>query len=110
MLYPPFVPNMGLDSSGATSLKKDLAIANPSMGDKLKKGIAGKSKLYFLQEETTLLYRDMMIYKGVSPAQLKPVRVIDNVVRHNFFYTLLDKRFDLPEKDEQFTPTHIVSE
>lgn len=91
-------------------LDECLAIANPSMGDKLKKGIAGKSKLYFLQEETTLLYRDMMIFKGISSAQLKPVRIIDNVVRHNFFYTLIDGRFDQPEENWLFSPTYMVSE
>ena len=91
-------------------LDECLSVANPSMGDKLTKGIVGKSKLYFLSEETTMLYRDMMIYKGASSAQLKPVRVIDNVMRHNFFYTLIDKRFDSPEEETVFAPTHIVSQ
>lgn len=72
-------------------LDKNLAIANPSMGDKLKRGIVGRSELYFLQQETCLLYRDMMIMKGVSSAQLKPVRIIDNPLKKNFFYTLIDK-------------------
>ena len=91
-------------------LDECLSVANPSMGDKLAKGIAGKSKLYFLQEETTLLYRDMMIFKGISSAQLKPVRIIDNVVKHNFFYTLIDSRFDMPTEKEEFVPRHIISE
>lgn len=75
-------------------LDECLSEANPSMGDKLARGIAGKSKLYFLQEETTLLYRDLMVMKGASPAQLKPVRVIDSVEKHKFFYILIDSRFD----------------
>ena len=78
-------------------LDECLSKANPSMGDKLSKGIVGKSRLYFLQEETTLLYRDMMIMKGVSAVQLKPVRVIDNLLKMNFFYALIDKRFAKPE-------------
>ena len=91
-------------------LDECLAVANPSMGDKLAKGIAGKSMLYFLEEETTLLYRDMMIYKGISSAQLKPVRVIDNIVRHNFFYALIDNRFDFPKEKTEFVPRNIISE
>ena len=91
-------------------LDECLAAANPSMGDKLAKGIVGKSKLYFLSEETTMLYRDMMIFKGASSAQLKPVRIIDNVVRHNFFYALIDERFDTPEEKMLFDPTYIVSD
>ena len=91
-------------------LDECLAVANPSMGDKLEKGIAGKSKLYFLEEETSLLYRDMMIYKGISSAQLKPVRVIDNIVRHNFFYALIDSRFDYPKEKTEFVPRNIITE
>lgn len=90
-------------------LDECLSVANPSMGDKLARGIAGKSKLYFLQEETMLLYRDMMILKGVSSAQLKPVRVIDNVVKHSFFYALIDDRFDVPEEGTIFAPRMLVS-
>ena len=90
-------------------LDECLSQANPSMGDKLARGIAGKSKLYFLQEETTLLYRDMMTMKGASSAQLKPVRVIDNVVKHNFFYTLIDDRFDKPDSIGIFAPRYITS-
>ena len=91
-------------------LDECLTEANPSMGDKLARGIAGKSKLYFLAEETTLLYRDMMILKGVSSAQLKPVRVIDNVVKHNFFYALIDDRFDKPDENGVFAPHYIARE
>ena len=91
-------------------LDECLAVANPSMGDKLEKGIAGKSKLYFLEEETSLLYRDMMIYKGISSAQLKPVRVIDNIVRHNFFYALIDSRFDYPKEKTEFVPRNIITD
>lgn len=90
-------------------LDECLSEANPSMGDKLARGIAGKSKLYFLEEETTLLYRDMMTMKGISSAQLKPVRVIDNVVKHNFFYALIDNRFDMPDENGTFAPHYITS-
>lgn len=90
-------------------LDECLSQANPSMGDKLARGIAGKSKLYFLEEETTLLYRDLMTMKGVSSAQLKPVRIIDNLVKHNFFYALIDDRFDMPEKQGLFAPQYLTT-
>ena len=52
-----------------------------------------------------------MKYKVLlSSAQLKPVRIIDNVVKHNFFYTLIDSRFDMPTEKEEFVPRHIISE
>ena len=63
------------------------------------KGLVGKCKLYFLQEDTTLHYRDHMINKGASSSQLKSVMVIDNSAKHNFFYGHIDRRFDTPESD-----------
>lgn len=47
-------------------LEKNLAKANPSMGDKVKKGICGAAKLNFLEPETYMLYRDLMLTKGVA--------------------------------------------
>ncbi len=97
LIEPVHLPDNFDYESVRDELDKALSIANPSMGDKLEKGIVGKSQLYFLQEETTLLYRDMMIMKGVSSAQLKPVRVIDNLLKKNFFYVLIDERFKRPD-------------
>lgn len=75
------------------AIDRNLAIANPSMGDKINRGIVGKSKLFMLQEETNLLYRDIMILKGTASAQLKPPRILDNPWRKGFFYRLIDDRF-----------------
>ena len=47
-------------------------------------------ELKFLQPETYLLYRDLMISKGTSSAQLKPPRVIVNDFHKRFFLALLD--------------------
>ncbi len=45
-------------------------------------------EVYFLQPETSLLYRDMMVYRGSSLNQLKPVRVIMNERQRKFFFAL----------------------
>ena len=42
--------------------------------------------LLFLQPETYLLYRDLMIHKGVAAAQLKPVHVIRSEFQRRFFF------------------------
>ncbi|WP_225369494.1 GH3 auxin-responsive promoter family protein [Methanobrevibacter arboriphilus] len=57
---------------------------------RLKKRILGKIELDYLQEETHLLYRDLMIMKGISSAQLKPPRVIVNEVQRKFFFALTE--------------------
>ena len=76
-------------------LEKNLAIANPSMGDKVKKGICGPTKLNFLEPETYMLYRDLMLAKGVASGQLKPVRVITNETQRKFFFGLTEYGVEL---------------
>ncbi|KZX16850.1 GH3 auxin-responsive promoter [Methanobrevibacter cuticularis] len=71
-------------------IQDDLSKTNPSFGDKIKKGILGEIELGYLFEETYLLYRDMMIMKGTSSAQLKPPRVIVNESQRKFFFALID--------------------
>ena len=59
-------------------LERELAKANPSMGDKVKTGKAGPTRLNILEPETYMLYRDLMLSKGVASGQLKPVHIITN--------------------------------
>jgi hypothetical protein len=68
-----------------------LGTANPSIGSKVKSGVLSPSEISFVQEETYALYRDLMIMRGISANQLKPVRVIDTLVKENFFFALVDK-------------------
>lgn len=69
------------------ALEKNLAKANPSMGDKVSKGICAPTKLNILEPETYSLYRDLMVMKGTASAQLKPVRVIRNELQRKFFFS-----------------------
>ena len=65
--------------------------ANPSYGDKVRTGVLGPMELIFLQAETYQAYRDLMIRKGTSANQLKPVRVIDTPIKKKFFFTLKER-------------------
>lgn len=76
-------------------LEQKLAQANPSMGDKVKKGICGYTKLNILEPETYMLYRDLMLAKGVASGQLKPVRVIMNEIQRKFFFGLTEYGVEL---------------
>lgn len=67
-------------------LEKNLAKANPSMGDKVAKGICAPTKLNILEPETYSLYRDLMVMKGAIATQIKPVRVIHNEMQRKFFF------------------------
>lgn len=66
------------------------AAANPSMGDKVRKGICGATKRNILEPQTYMLYRDLMLMEGVASGQLKSVRVITNEVQRKFFFGLTE--------------------
>ena len=71
-------------------LEEKLAEANPSMGDKVRNGVCGDTRLNVLEEEAYALYRDMMVKKGVASSQLKPVRVISNEIQRKYFFRLTE--------------------
>ena len=65
--------------------------ANPSYGDKIRRGILAPLELRFVELETYQLYRDLMILRGTSPNQLKPVRVLDTPMKYQFFNELCEE-------------------
>ena len=71
-------------------LEKNLEAVNPSYADKVRNGLIKPVKLVFAQPETYVLYKEMMLMKGNSIAQLKPVTVIGNELQKNFFFALIE--------------------
>lgn len=74
----------------AKMFEEHLGQANPSFGAKVKNGVLSHTELKFVQQETYELYRDVMMMRGVSGNQLKPVRVIDTPVKEKFFFGLVE--------------------
>ncbi len=72
---------------------KRLCEANPVYYDCYADKWLDMPDVYFLQPETSLLYKDMMVAKGASLNQLKPVRVIMNEVQRKFFFGLRDLEY-----------------
>ena len=70
--------------------EKLLGQANPSFGQKIMSSTLGKTKLCITQQEAYMLYRDIMIRKGVSQNQLKPVRAIDTPMKEKFFFKFIE--------------------
>jgi len=70
------------------SVFKHLCEANPVYLDCYEDHWLDKPEVWFLQAQTSLLYRDMMVFKGASLNQLKPVRVIMNERQKKFFLGL----------------------
>lgn len=73
-----------------STAEKYLGEANPSMADKFKTGVCGPLELKILQPETFLLYKDLMVMKGASAAQLKPVHVLNTPYQQKFFSKLTE--------------------
>ena len=71
-------------------LEKNLAEVNPSYGNKVKTDLIKPAKVLFAQPETYVLYKELMLMKGNSIAQLKPVTVIGNEEQKKFFFTLTE--------------------
>lgn len=71
-------------------LERNLEKVNPSYADKVKSGLIKPVKLVFAQPETYVLYKEMMLMKGNSIAQLKPVTVIGNELQRKFFFGLVE--------------------
>ena len=65
--------------------------AEYGFGQAESSGRIAPSVSYWLQPESTFLYRDIQIMKGASPTQLKPVRVISKEEQKKFFYSLRDR-------------------
>ena len=71
-------------------LNENLCAVEPSLADKIEKGIIDKIKLQFLQPETYLFYKELRIARGTSSAQVKPPRILRDEPDMRFFMVLLD--------------------
>ena len=81
----------GLDKERfAEVLQKYMAKASYIYGYEVGIGSIAPLKLLFLQPETSFLYRDMMVMRGASASQLKPVRIIMNERQRRFFFRLVE--------------------
>lgn len=72
-------------------LEEGIAEKNESYARHLENGTLSPLKLEILEMQTYRLYRDLLIYKGASANQIKPVHVIDNPVKEKFFFGLAEE-------------------
>ena len=75
-------------------LERQLAKANPSMGDKMAAGICGHVRVQFLEPETYRLYQELMLYRGGNAGQIKPVHIIVNERQRKFFYSMSEYMYE----------------
>ena len=78
---------------------RNLCKANPVYWDCYEDHWLDKPEVCFVYPQTSLLYRDMMVKRGASLNQLKPVRVILNTRQRNFYFALIQAVEDVGAKD-----------
>ena len=85
--YVLFLENEdGLDLSSYGEYANDeLAKENPRYADMLVFRLLGQMEIKNLKKGSNEEWKQMMIDKGVSPAQVKPVTVLDNEEKEEFF-------------------------
>lgn len=76
----------------AKTLNRHLREANHEYAGYEDAGRLGAAEAYWLQPQTTFLYRDLQVMKGRSAGQLKPLRIITKEQDRKFFFGLRDMR------------------
>ncbi|MBE6844441.1 MAG: GH3 auxin-responsive promoter family protein [Ruminococcus sp.] len=75
-------------------INENLDKYNPELAAQIAKEMCAPADVHLLQEETYMLYRDLMVMKGRNSAQLKPVRIIINELQRRFFFGLVEKEWE----------------
>lgn len=78
-------------------LNEHFCDTDPVLAYKIKKGLIGKTELHFLQPETYLLYKELMIARGIPSAQVKPPRILRDEPDIRFFNILRDDELNSNE-------------
>ncbi len=75
-------------------LNRNFCATDPLLCDKIENELIGKTELCLLQHETYLLYKELKIARGTSPAQVKPPRVLVKDTDLSFFNILIDEELN----------------
>ena len=71
-------------------LEEELGKAGPAIKNLIDRGVCQHVKVNFLQPETYALWRDLAIYNGASPNQLKPLHIIRTESQRKFFFGMTE--------------------
>ena len=75
----------------AAALDKYTCEANAMYEDCILDHSMRHANAFWLQPETTFLWRELQIIKGKSAGQLKPVRTISNEDQRKFFFIMRER-------------------
>ena len=91
LIQPP-LPVEGISEEQlAETLEKHVCQANGLYDECIKDHSMRCADAFWLQPETTFLWRELQIAKGKSASQMKPVRTISNEDQRRFFFIMREK-------------------
>ncbi len=73
-------------------MHEKLCKANTEITFQEEEGFLGKTEVLFARPNTFSQYQDMMVARGVSRNDIKPVRLIDTKEKEEFFFARLENR------------------
>ena len=89
-LVEPIKEDVGISEEQLTEcVYKHMREANGEFAGYVDTGRLNKPVAHWLLPESGMLYRDMLVYRGASANQTKPVRVITNEQQRKFFFALV---------------------
>ena len=98
LLLEPETP-IPVDSEGKYGeiLQKILCDVNPEYPFFVERGTIGTPLVLIQQPQTHRLWREMKLWKGASPNQVKPVKMLDIPQKQQFFFELLEENQEKPD-------------
>lgn len=75
-------------------LNKNFCATDPVLCYKIQRGLLEKAEVYFLQPETYMFYKELMVARGASSSQVKPPRILCDEPAIRFFNVLREDEED----------------
>lgn len=91
LIQPDFPVKDISEEQLAETLEKYICEANPVYKECIEDHTMRPAEAFWLQPQTTFLWRDLQIAKGRSASQIKPVRTIANEDQRRFFFIFREK-------------------
>lgn len=72
-------------------LNENFCATDPVLCYKIQRGLLEKAEVYFLQPETYMFYKELMVARGASSSQVKPPRILCDEPAIRFFNVLREE-------------------
>lgn len=96
LLEPDQPTAVDLEGTYGEKIERIFGEVNPEYGILTKLGSLGRPMVLIQKQRTHAFWREMMLAKGASRNQVKPVRVLDTPMKQHFFFSLVEEGQPMP--------------